>query len=106
MTLTQDSAPGDDTARPVPGHVRLTIDGRSRRPKGELIIRTCERLGSSFPFCDHPCSPRRARAASAWSRSRWAAADAQAAGQLHDDGRDGMVVKTQHSSVAEKAQEG
>src|SRR6266542_3269997 len=42
---------------PVPeGHVRLTIDGiEVIAPKGELIIRTAERLGIQIPrFCDHP----------------------------------------------------
>ena len=53
MTLTQEGA----DAPPVPeGHVRLTIDDRVvDAPKGELIIRTCERLGIIVPrFCDHP----------------------------------------------------
>ena len=42
---------------PVPeGHVRLTIDGvEVIAPKGELLIRTAERLGTVIPrFCDHP----------------------------------------------------
>jgi NADH-quinone oxidoreductase subunit G len=42
---------------PVPhGHVRLTIDDRVvDAPQGELLIRTCERLGIVVPrFCDHP----------------------------------------------------
>ncbi|MDD7931407.1 NADH-quinone oxidoreductase subunit G [Actinomycetospora straminea] len=42
---------------PVPeGHVRLTIDDRIvDAPQGELLIRTCERLGIVVPrFCDHP----------------------------------------------------
>ena len=42
---------------PVPeGHVRLTIDGVSViAPKGELVIRTAERIGTAIPrFCDHP----------------------------------------------------
>ena len=42
---------------PVPeGHVRLTIDGISViAPKGELVIRTAERIGIAIPrFCDHP----------------------------------------------------
>ena len=54
MTLTQDTAADAD---PVPeGHVRLTIDGRLiDAPKGELLIRACERLGIIVPrFCDHP----------------------------------------------------
>ena len=42
---------------PVPaGHVRLTIDGITiTAPKGELVIRTAERIGIAIPrFCDHP----------------------------------------------------
>ena len=42
---------------PVPeGHVRLTIDGiTTTAPKGELVIRTAERIGIAIPrFCDHP----------------------------------------------------
>ena len=42
---------------PVPeGHVRLTIDGITViAPKGELVIRTAERIGIAIPrFCDHP----------------------------------------------------
>src|SRR6187401_1241737 len=44
-------------AVPVPeGHVKLTIDGEEViAPKGELLIRTAERLGVVVPrFCDHP----------------------------------------------------
>ncbi|MDT7680082.1 MAG: NADH-quinone oxidoreductase subunit, partial [Pseudonocardiales bacterium] len=54
MTLTQDSG---TESRPVPeGHVRLTIDGiEVDAPKGEILIRACERLGIIVPrFCDHP----------------------------------------------------
>jgi NADH-quinone oxidoreductase subunit G len=54
MTITQDVA---TEKRPVPeGHVRLTIDGiEVDAPKGEILIRTCERLGIIVPrFCDHP----------------------------------------------------
>jgi len=53
MTLAQQEA----GSRAVPeGHVRLTIDGREvDAPKGELVIRACERLGIIVPrFCDHP----------------------------------------------------
>ena len=53
MTLTREGA----DAPPVPeGHVRLTIDDRViDAPKGELLIRACERLGIIVPrFCDHP----------------------------------------------------
>ena len=54
MTLAPEQKP---EAPPVPeGHVRLTIDGTEvDAPKGELLIRTCERLGIIVPrFCDHP----------------------------------------------------
>ena len=98
-------------ARPLPeGHVRLTIDGREvDAPKGELIIRTCERLGIIVPrFCDHPLLDP-------------AGACRQCLVEVEMGGRpmpkpqasctmtvaDGMVVRTQHSSpVAKKAQEG
>jgi NADH-quinone oxidoreductase subunit G len=98
-------------ARPVPeGHVRLTIDGQEvDAPKGELLIRTCERLGIIVPrFCDHPLLDP-------------AGACRQCLVEVEMGGRpmpkpqasctmtvaDGMVVKTQHSSpVAKKAQEG
>jgi NADH-quinone oxidoreductase subunit G len=108
MTVTQD--PGVQT-RPVPeGHVRLTIDGREvDAPKGELLIRTCERLGIIVPrFCDHPLLDP-------------AGACRQCLVEVEMGGRpmpkpqasctmtvaDGMVVRTQHSSpVARKAQEG
>jgi NADH-quinone oxidoreductase subunit G len=108
MTVTQDS--GAET-RPVPeGHVRLTIDGREiDAPKGELLIRTCERLGIIVPrFCDHPLLDP-------------AGACRQCLVEVEMGGRpmpkpqasctmtvaDGMVVKTQHSSpVAAKAQAG
>ncbi len=47
----------DAAENPVPpGHVRLTIDGVViDAPKGELVIRTAERIGVAIPrFCDHP----------------------------------------------------
>ncbi|WP_460867720.1 NADH-quinone oxidoreductase subunit G, partial [Rhodococcus aerolatus] len=96
---------------PVPeGHVRLTIDGsRVDAPKGELLIRACERLGIVVPrFCDHPLLDP-------------AGACRQCLVEVEMGGRpmpkpqasctmtvaDGMVVRTQHSSaVAEKAQAG
>lgn len=108
MTLTQDT--GSDT-RPVPeGHVRLTIDGiEVDAPKGEILIRTCERLGIIVPrFCDHPLLDP-------------AGACRQCLVEVEMGGRpmpkpqasctmtvaDGMVVKTQHTSqVADKAQQG
>ncbi len=107
MTL----APEEKTERPVPdGYVRLTIDGREiDAPKGELLIRTCERLGIIVPrFCDHPLLDP-------------AGACRQCLVEVEMGGRpmpkpqasctmtvaDGMVVKTQHTSaVADKAQQG
>ncbi len=53
MTTTQQAG----QQPPVPdGYVRLTIDDRQvLAPKGEMIIRTCERIGIEIPrFCDHP----------------------------------------------------
>jgi NADH-quinone oxidoreductase subunit G len=108
MTLTQDSGTGTP---PVPeGHVRLTIDDRVvDAPKGELLIRTCERLGIIVPrFCDHPLLDP-------------AGACRQCLVEVEMGGRpmpkpqasctmtvaDGMVVRTQHTSkVADKAQQG
>ena len=51
--------PGASAAEPDPvpeGHVRLVIDGVSViAPKGELVIRAAERIGTAIPrFCDHP----------------------------------------------------
>jgi NADH-quinone oxidoreductase subunit G len=97
--------------RPVPeGHVRLTIDGREvDAPKGELLIRTAERMGIVIPrFCDHPLLDP-------------AGACRQCLVEVEMNGRpmpkpqasctitvaDGMVVKTQKTSpVADKAQQG
>jgi NADH-quinone oxidoreductase subunit G len=111
MTLaTQaDNSPGADRVVPE-GHVRLTIDGREvDAPKGELVIRACERLGIIVPrFCDHPLLDP-------------VAACRQCLVEVEMGGRpmpkpqascsltvaDGMVVKTQHTSpVADKAQQG
>ncbi|GAB3446171.1 NADH-quinone oxidoreductase subunit G [Actinophytocola sediminis] len=96
---------------PVPeGHVRLTIDGvEVIAPKGELLIRTAERLGTVIPrFCDHPLLDP-------------AGACRQCLVEVEMGGRpmpkpqasctmtvaDGMVVKTQRTSaVADKAQQG
>jgi NADH-quinone oxidoreductase subunit G len=98
-------------APPVPeGYVRLTIDGAEiDAPKGELLIRACERLGIIVPrFCDHPLLDP-------------AGACRQCLVEVEMGGRpmpkpqasctmtvaDGMVVKTQHTSaVADKAQQG
>jgi NADH-quinone oxidoreductase subunit G len=113
MTVTRDTAreaTGTDK-KPVPeGHVRLTIDGTEvDAPKGEILIRTCERLGIIVPrFCDHPLLDP-------------AGACRQCLVEVELGGRpmpkpqasctmtvaDGMVVKTQHTSpVADKAQQG
>ncbi|PZS24742.1 MAG: NADH-quinone oxidoreductase subunit G [Pseudonocardiales bacterium] len=107
MTLAQQEA----GSRAVPeGHVRLTIDGREvDAPKGELVIRACERLGIIVPrFCDHPLLDP-------------VAACRQCLVEVEMGGRpmpkpqtscsltvaEGMIVKTQHTSaVADKAQQG
>ena len=58
--MTQVATPpaaGSPEEKPVPeGHVRLTIDGVVvDAPKGELVIRAAERIGTAIPrFCDHP----------------------------------------------------
>ncbi|MBO4236713.1 MULTISPECIES: NADH-quinone oxidoreductase subunit G [Pseudonocardia] len=109
MTLTPERNATEET--PVPeGHVRLTIDGQVvDAPKGELLIRTCERLGIVIPrFCDHPLLDP-------------AGACRQCLVEVEMGGRpmpkpqasctmtvaDGMVVKTQHTSErADKAQQG
>lgn len=57
MTQAPEKPSEQDDLPPVPeGHVRLTIDDRIvDAPQGELLIRTCERLGIVVPrFCDHP----------------------------------------------------
>ena len=102
---------GGNDRTPVPaGHVRLTIDGvEVIAPKGELLIRTAERLGTVIPrFCDHPLLDP-------------AGACRQCLVEVEMGGRpmpkpqasctitvaDGMVVKTQVTSpVADKAQQG
>ncbi|MDQ7810453.1 NADH-quinone oxidoreductase subunit G [Amycolatopsis sp. A133] len=109
MTIAPDKPETAET--PVPeGHVKLVIDGEEViAPKGELLIRTAERLGTVIPrFCDHPLlSP--------------AGACRQCLVEVEMGGRpmpkpqasctmtvaDGMVVKTQLTSpVADKAQQG
>ncbi|MBW4715897.1 NADH-quinone oxidoreductase subunit G [Saccharothrix obliqua] len=104
-------APDKSTELVVPeGHVKLVIDGMEVvAPKGELLIRTAERLGIVVPrFCDHPLLDP-------------AGACRQCLVEVEMGGRpmpkpqasctmtvaDGMVVKTQLSSpVADKAQQG
>jgi NADH-quinone oxidoreductase subunit G len=109
MTIAPDKP--DTAATPVPeGHVKLVIDGEEViAPKGELLIRTAERLGTVIPrFCDHPLLEP-------------AGACRQCLVEVEMGGRpmpkpqasctmtvaDGMVVKTQlTSAVADKAQQG
>ncbi|WP_197320571.1 NADH-quinone oxidoreductase subunit G [Saccharomonospora sp. NB11] len=109
MTIAPEAASKDET--PVPeGHVKLTIDGEEViAPKGELLIRTAERMGTVIPrFCDHPLLDP-------------AGACRQCLVEVEMGGRpmpkpqaactmtvaDGMVVKTQRTSpVADKAQQG
>jgi NADH-quinone oxidoreductase subunit G len=109
MTIAPDKPETKET--PVPeGHVKLVIDGEEViAPKGELLIRTAERLGTVIPrFCDHPLLDP-------------AGACRQCLVEVEMGGRpmpkpqasctmtvaDGMVVKTQLTSpVADKAQQG
>ncbi|WP_432849402.1 NADH-quinone oxidoreductase subunit G [Amycolatopsis sp. CA-161197] len=109
MTIAPDKPATTET--PVPeGYVKLTIDGEEViAPKGELLIRTAERLGTVIPrFCDHPLLDP-------------AGACRQCLVEVEMGGRpmpkpqasctmtvaDGMVVKTQLTSpVADKAQQG
>ncbi|QRP45474.1 NADH-quinone oxidoreductase subunit G [Amycolatopsis sp. FDAARGOS 1241] len=109
MTIAPDKPATEET--PVPeGHVKLIIDGEEViAPKGELLIRTAERLGTVIPrFCDHPLLDP-------------AGACRQCLVEVEMGGRpmpkpqasctmtvaDGMVVKTQLTSpVADKAQQG
>ncbi|HEV8560331.1 MAG TPA: NADH-quinone oxidoreductase subunit G [Actinophytocola sp.] len=111
MTVISDAPEEKTEQAPVPeGHVRLTIDGvEVIAPKGELIIRTAERMGVVIPrFCDHPLLEP-------------AGACRQCLVEVEMGGRpmpkpqasctitvaDGMAVKTQRSSpVADKAQQG
>jgi NADH-quinone oxidoreductase subunit G len=111
MTVTSNlpaQSGGPDAPPPaVPeGHVALTIDGIATiAPKGELVIRTAERLGISIPrFCDHPLlepvgACRQCLVEVEGQRKPLASCTTTVS--------DGMVVKTQHSSpVADKAQQG
>ncbi|HJQ48234.1 MAG TPA: NADH-quinone oxidoreductase subunit G [Amycolatopsis sp.] len=103
-------APEESKVSVPEGYVKLTIDGEEVvAPKGELLIRTAERLGTVIPrFCDHPLLDP-------------AGACRQCLVEVEMGGRpmpkpqasctmtvaDGMVVKTQLTSpVADKAQQG
>src|SRR5215470_19390190 len=86
--------------------VTLTIDGiEVTAPKGELLIRTAERIGIEIPrFCDHPLlapvGACRQCLVDVEGQRKPVASCTQAVA-------DGMVVKTQLTSrVAAKAQEG
>ncbi|MBV9312919.1 MAG: NADH-quinone oxidoreductase subunit G [Pseudonocardia sp.] len=114
MTVTQDVKDAKAVKadqKPVPeGHVRLTIDDiEVDAPKGEILIRTCERLGIAIPrFCDHPLlEPAGA--------CRQCLVEVELGGRAMPKPQasctmtvaDGMVVRTQHTSaVADKAQQG
>ncbi|WP_440900425.1 NADH-quinone oxidoreductase subunit G [Actinosynnema sp.] len=104
-------APDKSSEVVVPeGHVKLVIDGSDVvAPKGELLIRTAERLGIVVPrFCDHPLlEPAGA--------CRQFLVDVEMGGRPMPKPQasctmtvaDGMVVKTQLTSpVADKAQQG
>jgi len=108
--MTMAPSNRDEVTEIPPGYVRLTIDGEEViAPKGELLIRTAERLGTVIPrFCDHPLLDP-------------AGACRQCLVEVEMGGRpmpkpqasctmtvaDGMVVKTQLTSpVADKAQQG
>jgi len=110
MTLTQDSGTGSKE-RPVPeGYVRLTIDGvEVDAPKGEILIRACERLRH------HRAPVLRPPAAVPAGACRQCLVEVEMGGRPMPKPQasctmtvaDGMVVKTQHTSkVADKAQQG
>ena len=103
MTVTASDA----KAPAVPeGYVSLTVDGIATvAPKGELVIRTAERLGIAIPrFCDHPLldpvgACRQCLVEVEGQRKPLASCTTTVS--------EGMVVKTQHTSpVADKAQQG
>lgn len=86
--------------------VTLTVDGLEiKAPKGELLIRTAERMGIEIPrFCDHPllapAGACRQCLVEVEGQRKPVASCTQAVA-------DGMVVKTHLTSpVARKAQEG
>ncbi len=95
-----------DVEKKKPDTVRLTIDGiEVEAPKGELVIRTAERLGIAIPrFCDHPLlapagACRQCLVDIEGQRKPVASCTQPVA--------DGMVVRTQLTSeVARKAQAG
>ncbi len=102
---TKNDATKTDTAPPT-DLVTLTIDGRELQvPKGTLIIRAAEMIGTQIPrFCDHPLldpvgACRQCIVEVEGQRKPVASCTTPVA--------DGMVVTTQLTSpVAEKAQRG
>ncbi len=102
---TKNDATKTDTAPPT-DLVTLTIDGRELQvPKGTLIIRAAEMIGTQIPrFCDHPLldpvgACRQCIVEVQGQRKPVASCTTPVA--------DGMVVTTQLTSpVAEKAQRG
>jgi NADH-quinone oxidoreductase subunit G len=100
---------GSDMSSEVAKHtdeVTLTIDGvQVTAPKGELVIRTAERMGIEIPrFCDHPllapAGACRQCLVEVEGQRKPVASCTQAVA-------DGMVVNTHLTSpVAKKAQEG
>ncbi|MGP4015242.1 NADH-quinone oxidoreductase subunit G [Saccharopolyspora sp. 5N708] len=110
MTVAPSSNDAAETRPLPPGYVRLTIDGiEVDAPKGELLIRTAERMGITIPrFCDHPLlDPAGA--------CRQCLVDVEMGGRPMPKPQasctmtvaDGMVVRTQQTSpVADKAQQG
>lgn len=100
-----DATTGTDAAPPI-DLVTLTIDGRELQvPKGTLIIRAAEMIGTQIPrFCDHPLldpvgACRQCIVEVEGQRKPVASCTTPVA--------DGMVVTTQLTSpVAEKAQRG
>ncbi|WP_058038690.1 NADH-quinone oxidoreductase subunit G [Rhodococcus sp. KB6] len=102
---TKNDATKTDTAPPT-DLVALTIDGRELQvPKGTLIIRAAEMIGTQIPrFCDHPLldpvgACRQCIVEVEGQRKPVASCTTPVA--------DGMVVTTQLTSpVAEKAQRG
>jgi NADH-quinone oxidoreductase subunit G len=101
--------PAEKVEPPVPeGHVTVTIDGiKVFAPKGELVIRTAERIGVAIPrFCDHPLlSPVGACRQCLVEVSIGGRAMPKPQASCTQEVADGMEVKTQVTSpVADKAQ--
>lgn len=109
MTTTEILGPVWDADTPAPeGYVKFVIDGLDVvAPKGEMIIRTCERMGIEITrFCDHPLLEPIAAC-------RQCLVEVEMGGRKMPKPQpscaiavaEGMVVNTQHTSpIAEKAQ--